>query len=193
MSAERDLPWKRGETQYGTGVNGTVPTSGADYTKCGTEYLSEDPLFGRPVRVRAVKNASGITLYGRQPVQLNAAGTQIIGYANRPDQKWVPIDDLGSTGVGSVGANDCCFVVIRGVGYVRANAVNVSAGDYLHALTLAASTGAGTTANGIEARALTSSVTGAQTHPDGEMARAISAATNGQTTHIAVLMDARLI
>lgn len=192
MSYETSLPFKKGKTQYG----GSVPSSGADYGKIGQEYIAKDPGgTGRKVRLRAVKNASGITLYGKQPVTLNAAGTEITGYARLPDARWAVLDDdLSSAGVV---ANDVCYVVVGGPVTVKtagANLISISAGDLIVGATAANSTAAGTTAAGVNKIGALASATEAFTLNNGAMARAISAATTNQTsTDLRVCMDARLV
>lgn len=194
MSAKYDLPFKKGRTLYG----GSVPTSGANYAFCGTEFEAKDSTTtsGRKITLRAVKNGSGITLYAKQPVQLNAVGDTILGYARLPDVPWVVLDD--EIGAAGVVANDACFVHVKGPCTVKtagASLIGIAAGDPIVAATAANSTAAGTTAAGVNRRtdAITNG-TVASTVNDGVMARAITAATTNQTaTEIRVNMDARLL
>ena len=195
MSYHVNLPFKKGETLYGATVGGSVPSSGANYNFIGQEYTYDDPTTHAQVVLRAVKNESGIALYGQQPVVLNSAGTKILGYARLPDSRWVVLDDsLPSTGVA---ANDVCFVVVRGPCTVKTAGANLLAivdGDMIVAATAANSTAAGTTAAGVNKIGALAAATDASTINNGVMARAISAATTNNTqTGIRVRMDARLI
>lgn len=180
-------PFKKGDTLYG----GSVPSSGANYAMVGQEYLHNDSSTGRPQVLRAVKNASGITLYGRLPVQLNPAGTEITGYARTTEEEYVILDDdLGSSGVA---ANDVCYVVTKGDPLVKtapSGLLEIAAGGRLVAHTQANSTVAGTTAAGVNLLAATTSVPLNR----AVMAKAISAATTNNTnTAIRVRIDARLV
>jgi hypothetical protein len=194
MSAKRDLPFPKGETAW----NGEVPTSGVDYTKCGHEYSYTDPTSHRELTLRAVRNESGITLYGKLPVTLNASGTSITGYARLPTDPWCVIDDeIGSNGVED---DDVCYVHVKGPCTVKtasASLSSITAGDYVVAATRASSTAAGTTGSGvnlISPIANATDATGAFANNRGAMARAISAATTNNTdTGIRVNMDARFV
>ena len=180
-------PFKKGETLYG----GSVPSSGANYAMCGQEYHHNDSSTGRPQVLRAVRNESGITLYGRLPVQLNPGGTSITGYASDNEAEYVVLDDdLGSSGVVD---DDVCYVVTKGDPLVKtapSGLLAIAAGDRIVAHTQANSTVAGTTAAGVNLLSATTSVPLNR----GVCAKAISAATTNNTnTAIRVRIDARLV
>lgn len=186
-----NLPFEKGKTLYG----GSVPSSGANYAFIGHEFDARDSATGRKVRVRAVKNASGITLYGKQPVTLIPNGTEINGYARLPTDRFVGLDDgLDSNGVV---ANDVCYVVVKGPCLLKtaaANLISIVAGDKIVAATAANSTAAGTTAAGINKIGAPGDATSAITLNDGVQARAVTAATTNNTeTAIRVNIDARLV
>lgn len=187
MYVSTNAPFKKGKTLY----EGDVPTSGADYTVVGSHYHYIDSTTGVPGVVRAVRNESGITLYGKQPVQLNSLGTSITGYARSTEAEFAILDDdLDSNGVED---DDVCYIVVQGTPLVKTAPSGLLAivdSDRLVAHTQANSTGAGTTAAGVNLLASSTSVPLNR----GVQAKAISAATTNNTqTDIRVRIDARLI
>lgn len=192
MGRYTNRPFQKGKTLCG---GDATQIAAADYSKCGTEYDFQHESTGRRGVLRAVKNASGITLYGKQPVTLNTAGTQITGYSTRASDRSVLLDDdLDATGVAN---GDVCYVIVRGVGQVKtagASLVSIVDGDELVAATAAASTAAGTTAAGVNKVANVTAGTDGQTIPRGVFARAISAATTNNTaTAILALVNAPFV
>lgn len=194
MTAKRNLPFEKGKTLY----EGEVPTSGANYGFCGQEYTINDSTTGRETTLRAVRNESGITLYGRLPVQLNIYGTSITGYATSAVQQCCIIDDdLGSSGVED---DDVCYVVVKGSPLVKTGQAGLSsivAGDWVTALTQANSTAAGTTGAGVNLVlpiANATDATAANINSRGIIGRAVSAATTNNTaTAIRVNLDVRFV
>lgn len=188
MSDTSTLPFKKGETLY----QGTVPTD-AVYDVVGKECKVADPTTGLYVHLRAVKNAAGVTLYGKQPVQLSADGREIAGYATRTSQQAPVLDDsLAAAGVVS---NDVCFVIVKGPCTVKTAPVLTGvlvAGSRIVAASIANSTGAGTTNAGVDLVAVATNFTDAATIPLGVIGRAITAATTNNTkTDVRVIVDVR--
>jgi hypothetical protein len=194
MYVSTNAPFKKGKTLY----EGSVPSSGADYTVIGSEYHYTDSTTGIPGVIRAVKNTSGITLYGKQPVRLSDDGTKVLGYQVSSIEEWAVLDDdLDSNGVV---ANDVCYVVVQGCPLVKtapSSLFAIAARDRIVAHTQANSTGAGTTAAGVNlvlAIANATDATGANTYNRGVMAKALTAATTNNTkTDIRIRIHARLV
>lgn len=156
----------RGETFYGAG--GT-PVSTDYHWLPGMEYIFEDKAgsgvaggrSGKRVRVRVVKNVSGIALLGKRLVtfKTSAAGdqgfeTEIDGYVATDYVRAYALDEYLPSG--GLPNNDLGFIVVEGPAIVStctaADATNViSVGDFIHAKTAANST------------------TTASTHPSGRV------------------------
>lgn len=188
MGYDRNLPFQKGTTLYA----GVVPAS-PDYSIVGREFEMDDPVTGRTMTLRAVRNETGQAILGRQPVQLNAAGTSITGYANRPDQSWVVTDDSSRFPATGVKDDDVCYVHVRGP------AIAKTASSALLAIVVGdkiiGATGANSTApNGVNKIGALASATDAATINDGVQGRALTAATANQTeTAILLAMDSRLV
>lgn len=148
-------PFGRGETWYGGGVIDANDLGGAQHL--GQEYEFEDIGFdsqgvktarsGRKVKVRCVRNLSGVTLYGKRCVKLSTDGKTILGYTSTGGERGCPLDEF--IGPNGVPTNDLCYVVIDGPAIVTTALSSLSsivAGDPLQAVTTAAaSTVAATT------------------------------------------------
>lgn len=186
-----NLPWARGTTFYGSAVPPDA-TSNAQFE--GKEWEIEDMDYSvsppvarsnRYVRVRVVRNVSGILLLPKRLARFQAAGTdgrmygaQVAGYTTITDARGFPIDEfLPAAGVQN---NDLFYIVIRGPSKCitslagGANLV-VSVGDYIQAAT--AATSQATTAGRVELN-----VVEASTAPGVfNVGHALSAATTANT------------
>ena len=191
MSGEANLPFSRGKTYFGA----TPADSNDGGAILGQEFEVNDTVYGtgRKIRVRAVRNATGVTIYGKALALLNALGTTIIGIARTDAARPVaPIDELlPSTGCLS---NDICWVVVKGPALCKsqiavADANVVAAGDLVNCATINVSTLAVTTGGRIKTRVLSSAVTAAQTESEGVIGRAISSIATSGVTDTGILVD----
>lgn len=152
-----DPPWALGQTFYGVG--GT-PVAADFMTLPGKEFVFEDTQHGtnKRVRVRVVRNQSGITLAAKRLVtfKTSAAGdmgfeTEVDGYADTTAERSYPVDEQLAAGVANY---DLFYIVVEGPALCSTNtaadATNViNVGDNVVAVTAAASTSTATThANG---------------------------------------------
>lgn len=202
----------RGETWF---MGDTVDTSQdlsnfLGFTKVFEDYKWDDRgiksnrLGGRQVVCRLVKNASGITLYGKRLAQLDPANpNQVLGYANTTGGECYPIDEfLPATGVPS---GDLFWIVIKGPAVVLTPmtgagfaTTSIAAGDALGSLTTAgASTQTGTTATAgrVAGFAVAAATTAGQftdllNFAINWVGKAISARTSGET-NADLLIDVR--
>lgn len=184
------LPFRRGDTLYGA----TPDDTNKDNHLLGQEFWFTDDTYGggRHIKLRVVRNASGVTVHGKKLAVLNALGTTILGLAATDAvQRVAPIDEkLTSAGCLS---NDICYVVVKGpalcltqIAVIAANVI--AAGDVVNAVTINTTTGA-ITAGRIKTRALSSSVTANGAENDGVFGRAISAAATSGNTATDLLVD----
>lgn len=163
MSRGNDQLFERGMTWYGpSDAIDTNNLQGANVL--GLEKQFEDLDYGaagavKPARtahkvsVRAVRNNSGATLYGKEYVQLDALGQTITGRVVNDSQHGYPIDEFLPPG--GVRHGDVCYVVVEGPAMMRTPSAgagfngDIAAGDRLHSVTTTAgSTQAGTTSAG---------------------------------------------
>lgn len=174
---ETFLPFDRGDTYFGgapTNANDGEHLLGQEYT-----LMDDQHGTGREVTLRAVRNSSTVTLYGKSLVRLNALGTEIIGVETEEytEARVVPLDELLPSG--GVAANDICFVVVKGPALcqdqiAQASENIISAGSLVRATTINAATTAGATGGRVQAVEVTSSVTVAQQEIKAAIGRAIS-------------------
>lgn len=118
----------------------------------GKEWLVEDTINGTGayVRLRCVRNVSGISLYPKRLVRYKDGyfGRRVDGYTTTTNEAGYPVDDAyGSTPIAN---NDLFWIVVDGPckvvnGTTVATTTVVAERDPLSALTAAASTGASTT------------------------------------------------
>jgi hypothetical protein len=193
------LPFGRGETWYGGDDIDLNDLGGANVE--GQEKEVENVQWDSPegvkadrdarfVRVRCVRNFSGVTLYGKRLVTLDPSnGRRITGYADTTSERCVALDEfLGTSGVRH---GDLCWVVVEGPAIVALPLSGlgvIAVGDPLSAVTTSgASTVAGTTATAgrIGAAALGAPTDAASTklflQSLGFIAFAMSAATTNNT------------
>lgn len=155
-SIEDNLPFPRGTTYLAN--CGTLTSTMADQW-VGQEYEVLDWDFSanprtlrsnRKVRVRVVRNVSGVALPPKRLVTLArdnaknvtgatavagvAGSTQVGGIARLPTVKTYPVDEWLPTA--GVPANDLFYIVIRGPAIVMGSVANyttaIAAGDILH-------------------------------------------------------------
>lgn len=142
------LPFPRGQTFFNGGTTNT--TDGLNLE--GMEVIVRDTIYGsgRPVRLKCVRNVSGVTLYPKTLVryQLTADnfGKRVDGYTKTTGQDWAGVvDEL----VTSVPANDLFWIVVEGPAIVRRSLANYSSdiavGDRVVAQTINGTTGSTTT------------------------------------------------
>jgi hypothetical protein len=120
-----------------------------DYTQSGVKGARTNQL----VHVRAVRNNSGATLYGKEFVQLDAKGENITGRVVNDSQHGYPIDEyIPAAGVRN---GDICYVVVEGPATMRTAYTgaefngDIAVGARLHSVTTTAgSTQAGKTSEG---------------------------------------------
>lgn len=138
------LPFPRGQTFFNGGTTNT--TDGLNLE--GFEAIVRDTIYGsgRPVRLKCVRNVSGVTLYPKHVVryQLTADyfGKRVDGYVQTTGQDWAGVvDEL----VTSVPANDLFWIVVEGPAIAKRSTANYSSdiaiGDRVVALTINATTG----------------------------------------------------
>ena len=178
------LPFPRGQTFFNGGTTNT--TDGLNLE--GMEVIVRDTTYGsgRPVRLKCVRNVSGVTLYPKYLVRYQQTGDyfgkRVDGYVqgNAADYAGV-VDEL----VTSVPANDLFWIVVEGPTIVKRSASNfsgsdVAVGDRMVAMTVNATTG--TTSNGriipqgVASTALTSD------YVQNVVGRALSAIVTSATT-----------
>lgn len=161
MSRDNSQPFDRGQTYYGP--DQTIDSNNyAGGQLLGKEWVFEDLNYGatspvkpnrsgRDVRVRAVRNLTGVTVYAKDLVILADDGQTAIGRVNNDSQYCFPVDEwLGTAGVRN---GDIFYVVVEGPATVRTpmagsgfNA-DIAAGARLHSVTTSTgSTASGTTA-----------------------------------------------
>ncbi len=188
MSGEANLPFSRGKTYFGGAPAGSGDGAGI----LGQEYDIIDD-YGRKSRVRAVRNSSTVTVYGKALALLNPAGTAIIGVARTDAARPVaPIDEkLSSNGCA---ANDICYVVVKGLAMLKSHIAEVAAniiaaGDLVNCVTINTATTAAATNGRIKTRALSSAVTAAQAELEGVIGRAVSSIATSGVTDSNILVD----
>lgn len=137
------LPFNRGFTYF----NGATPSLTDGLNLEGKEYWIEDKWYssGRPIKLKCVRNTSGITLLPKRIVSYsltaNEFGRRVDGYTYVTAQDYAGVvDELLTAGVP---ANDLFFIVVDGPTIVQRNLANygsaIAVGDRLIALTAATS------------------------------------------------------
>lgn len=141
------------------GVNffprGTYDDTGASDHLLGREMVIEDIDFGQAggvkptrsgnmVRLRLVKNSSGMTLLPKRVVRLKTpAGGEVDGYGYRPGDRCYPIDEfLPATGVPD-GGN--FYIVVEGPATCYTDSVDSAANIFVAGDLVTAATNAATT------------------------------------------------
>lgn len=162
MSRHNSQLFERGDTWYGP--DRTIDAANLEAaTILGQEKAFEDIDYSQSgvkgartnqmVYVRAVRNNSGVTLYGKEFVQLDAKGENITGRVVNDAQHGYPIDEyLPAAGVRN---GDICYVVVEGPAMMRTAYTgaefngDIAQSARLHSVTTTAgSTQAGTTSEG---------------------------------------------
>lgn len=215
MSRDNDQMFDRGQTYYGpdrtidsnnllgVSLEGQEKTfEDLDYATTGGSAVPA-ARSARKVVCRLVRNDSGITLYAKQLVNLNAAGTKVTGLATLDSSDAFPVDEfVPSSGVR---ANDLFWIVVEGPAmcltpYAGAgfNGVDIAVGAKLHSVTsTAGTTAAGTTSaagrvtNFVAVAATTAGqFTSLINYTQNYLGQALTARTTGNT-HTDILVDVR--
>lgn len=204
-----DPPFVRGMTFYDGATIDSANLGGVEWE--GREYWLDDLDFsvygikpyrsGMKVKVRVVRNVSGITLLPKQAVRYQESGSRghrVDGYTRTTAQAFAGIVDefLPSTGVVN---NDLFFLVVEGPSMclTRGDAsisANIGVGDRVVATTdAAASTVAATTASAvgrINSRDLTGATSLLIDQSENAIGRAMTARTTANTNQD-ILVDVR--
>lgn len=166
MARDEAPPFGRGQTWYGGGTIDVNDLGGQELE--GREYEFEDLDYsvqggapqrtGRRVRVRIVRNMSGIALLPKRLASLQGSagvfGARVDGYATVPGQLALPIDEFLPSG--GVPHGDLFYVVVKGPALCvvhpdpAAVVADIAVGDRVVAATGAAST-AGTDPGNVRA------------------------------------------
>lgn len=213
MARNENLPFDRGSYAEDGSINAVDANDPVEANLEGKEYLVEDVDISDPlnvkarsgfyVRIRAVRNISGIALLPKRLVQFSlvagdAYPSKVIGYAALDAQHTAVVDEyLPSAGV----PNNCLFWVVVGGPTLcltaMASAIAISIGQVVVALTAAASTGTTAGRVTLQNTTLTSVTAAANFDASGlanqiqnRLGRAMSAATTSQTnTGILINVD----
>src|SRR5208337_1329881 len=166
MARDETPPFPRGATFLnGAAINTTdyLSTQLPGYNLEGKEWLTEDTVnsTGLYVRLRAVRNASGVALVqganGSKLVQPKTGyqGRRVSGYTTQPGMLGYPIDDAYKSGY-SIPNNDLFYIVVEGPVQVQnaqeasANTPAIADGDLLVSCTGGVSTAASTSVGCVE-------------------------------------------
>lgn len=143
------LPFARGQTYF----NGQTPSLTDGLNLEGKEFIIEDKWYssGRPIKLKIVRNTSGVTLYPKFVVVFstvaNEFGRRVDGYVQGIAADYAGVvDEL----VTSVPANDLFYIVTEGPTIVKRSASNFAADIAVGARFIATTANAttGTTSNG---------------------------------------------
>jgi hypothetical protein len=164
MSRSQDMPFDRGSTWYnGRTIDTDNLEGGQILGRTGmfeSVVLSDRGVKGKRLQesqvvVRAVRNSSGFTIYGKRLVKLSTTDPNtIVGIATTVAEECYPVDEyLPSTGCPN---GDICYIVVAGPAMCLTpmdggvfGADSIAAGDVLVALTTTGgTTQSGTTSKG---------------------------------------------